>query len=294
MANVTSNKINTQKAERRTAEVIHYTLSYIVQGEEHGPDGAIVLLHDIPAGAFAWEGVIPQLAGLGRAVYAIDMLGFGESDHPWPADTSVWGQADALLYLFQQLHLTNVILVGHGFGGGVAQILATRLFRKETRALILIDTICYQHAFARNWPLADMEKGQDLDAPKQTKLEDFINDLRTTLPIAVAKSQDFSKVIDNYVSQWNSELGKEVLFRHINLLNPTYVNSVSSDLRSLGKPTLIIWGEKDEQNPVKYAHRLNREMAGSKLVIVPGAGHIAIFDAPNAVADAIKDFVQGL
>ncbi|HEY7414475.1 MAG TPA: alpha/beta hydrolase, partial [Ktedonobacteraceae bacterium] len=120
------------------------------------------------------------------------------------------------------------------------------------------------------------------------------NDLRTTLPNAVGKSSDFNKVIDNYVAQWDSELGKEVLFRHISLLNPIYVNSVSSVLRNLGKPTLIIWGEKDEQNPIKYAHRLNREIADSTLVIVPGAGHIAIFDAPDTIADAITDFVQGL
>src|SRR5882724_13096868 len=41
--------------QRRTGRAIHYTLSYLVQGEEHGPDGALILLHDFPAGAFAWE-----------------------------------------------------------------------------------------------------------------------------------------------------------------------------------------------------------------------------------------------
>lgn len=294
MTTIRSYNTTTQKPERHTAHVIHYTLSYMVQGEEHGPDGAIILLHDFPAGAFSWEAIMPQLASLGRAVYAIDMLGFGQSDFPWPADTSVWGQADALFFLFEQLNLTNVVLVGHGFGGGVAQILATRLYRKQTGALVLIDTICYQHAFAPNWPLTNMEKLQDLDAPKENKLEDVINDLRATLPSAVLNVKDFDRVIDNYVNQWNSELGKEVLFRHINLLNPTYVNSVSSDMHHLGKPTLIIWGEKDEQNPIKYAHRLNHEVPESKLVIVPDAAHFSLFDAPDAVARAIVDFAQDL
>src|SRR6266700_7125522 len=72
---------------QRFARVIHYNLSYIVQGLEFGTDGAIVLLHDIVAGAFVWADVMPQLASLSRAVYAIDLLGCGESDHPWPADT---------------------------------------------------------------------------------------------------------------------------------------------------------------------------------------------------------------
>ncbi len=63
--------------ERRSARVIHYNLSYVVQGAEHGTDGAIVLLHDLLGGAWSWETVLPQLAGLRRAVYAVDLLGYG-------------------------------------------------------------------------------------------------------------------------------------------------------------------------------------------------------------------------
>lgn len=292
---ITQTSYNTnQAATRRTARVIHYNLSYIVQGEEHGPDGAIVLLHDIPAGAFTWEGLLPQLAGLGRAIYAVDMLGYGQSEFPWPADTSVWGQADALSFLLKQLKLTNVVLVGHGLGGSVAQILATRLYREQTAALVLIDTLSYLHAFAPDWPLTDMVKRQDVDAPKQVSLEDLISDLRATLPKAVQNTKGFAKVIDNYVSPWNSELGKEVLFRHISLLIPTYVNSVASDLKDLGKPVLIVWAEKDEQTPIKYGQRLHQEIPGSQLVTIPNAGHLVLFDAPDAVSRALGDFIQHL
>jgi len=293
MVSPTSYNIN-QTPTRRTARAIHYNLSYIIQGEEHGPDGAIVLLHDIPAGAFTWEGLMPQLAGLGRAVYAVDMLGFGQSDFPWPADTSVWGQADALTFLLKQLRLTNIVLVGHGLGGAVAQILATRLYREQTAALVLIDTLCYLHAFAPNWPLTEMTKRQDVDAPKQVSLEDLIKDLRSTLPQAVQNTRGFARVIDNYVSPWNSELGKEVLFRHISLLIPTYINSVSSDLKDLGKPVLIIWGETDEQTPIKYGQRLQQEIPGSLLATIPNAGHLVLFDAPDAVSQALGDFIQQL
>jgi len=280
--------------ERRAARSIHYTISYIVSGAEYGTDGAIILLHDIPAGAFTWEGIIPQLGGLKRAVYAVDMLGFGQSDHPWPADTSVWGQADMLSYLLRDLHLTNVILVGIGLGGGVAQILATRLYRENVAAVVLINTISYLHSFAANWPLPDMEKRQDFDAPKQTSYEDMMRDLLATLPNAVHNTDRFNDVIDEYVKQWDSELGKEVLYQHIRLLIPSYVNSVSSDLQTVGKPMLILWGAEDHVTPVKYAERLHREIAGSHLVIVPDAGHMLLFDAPDAVANAVVDFISGL
>ena len=292
MASNTSNSVST--LERRIARSVHYDISYIVQGAEHGTDGAVVLLHDIPAGAFVWEPIIPQLAGLGRAVYAFDMLGYSQSEHPWPADTSIWGHADVLSYLLKDPYLTNIILVGHGLGGGVAQVLATRLCREQTAGLILIDTTCYLHAFAENWPLPEMEKRRDFDAPKHTEVEDMIHDLRTTLLNGSQNPKGFEKVLNQYVDQWNSELGKEVLFQHIRLMIPSYSNSVSSDLRVIGKPTLIIWGEKDQQIPVRYANRLHREIPNSQLVTVPDAGHLILFDAPGAVADALVDFVKGL
>lgn len=292
MASKTSDVLDTR--ERRSGRSVHYNISYLVQGAEYGTDGAIVLLHDLPAGAFSWEGIMGQLTGLRRAVYAFDMLGFGQSDHPWPADTSVWGQADVLSYLIKDLQLTNMVLVGHGLGGGVAQVLATRLLRQQTQALVLVDTNCYLHTFAENWPLTDMEKRRDFDAPHNTELDDLIKDLRETLPRASANPQAFAKVINDYVEPWNSKLGKEILFQHVRTLVPYYLNSVSSDLRTLGKPTLIVWGEKDEQTPLSYAERLHREIPQSQLVVLPNAGHLSLFDAPDGVAKALVDFTANL
>lgn len=279
---------------RQSAHVIHYNLSYVVQGAEHGTDGAIVLLHDLLGGAFAWNAILPQLRGLNRAVYAIDMLGYGQSDHPWPADTSIWGHADCLALLFEELDLTNIVLVGHGLGGGVAQVLATRLSSARVAALVLIDTICYEHAFAPDWPLADMQKSQDPEFPASVDLADLQRELRANLLNAVANKQDFARVIDQYINPWNSHLGKEVLYQHVRLLVPYYCNAVASDLKGLGRPVLLIWGEKDQQNPLKYARRLQREIPNSQLVIVPNAAHLILFDAPDQVAGALNDFVSKL
>jgi len=281
-------------SQRQSAYVIHYNLSYVVQGAEYGTDGAIVLLHDLLGGAFSWDALLPQLAGLKRAVYAIDMLGYGLSDHPWPADTSVWGHADCLALLLEQLNLTNVVLAGHGLGGGVAQILATRLSVKRIAALVLIDTICYDHAFAPDWPLTDMQKSQDPELPGQVETADLQKELRANLLNAVVNTQAFAKVVDQYVEPWNSHVGKEVLYQHVRLLVPYYSNAVSSDLKVLGKPTLIIWGEKDQQNPLTYAARLHREIPESWLVIVPDAGHLILFEAPGQVASALNDFISNL
>lgn len=295
MVNTTSSTTTARGGiERRVTPSVHYDISYLVQGAELGTDGAIVLLHDIPAGAFVWEDIMPQLAVLGRAVYAFDMLGFGLSAHPWPADTSNWGQADVLSYLIKELGLTNIVLVGHGFGGSVAQVLATRLLRLETRALVLIDSLSYLYAFPENWPLPNMAKRQDFDAAKNTSLEDMIRELHETLPNAVVNKGSFNAMLNDYVQPWDSELAKEVLYQQIRLLLPNYTNSVSSDLHRMSQPVLIIWGSQDQQVPVDYATRLNRDIPNSQLVMIPDAGHYVLFDAPGAVADAINGFVRGL
>src|SRR5260370_12874877 len=289
-----SSDTTTTAQERRLVHVIHYNISYIVQGAEHGTDGAIVLLHDILGGAFAWENVLTNLAGVNRAIYAIDMLGYGQSDRPWPPDTSIWGHPDDITFLFNQLNLTNVVLVGQGIGGGVAQILATRLSPQRIAPLVLIDIICYEYTFAPDSPLPDIPKLPHPDLPKRTNVEDLVRDLRATVPNGVYQTERFKDALDAYIEPWDSELGKELLFQHIRLLLPNYSNAVSTDLKTMGKPALIIWGEKDAQMPLKYAQRLHRERAESRLVIVPDAGHLILFDAPEQVASALLDFVGRL
>jgi pimeloyl-ACP methyl ester carboxylesterase len=288
----TGTSLTKRTLERHSKRSLYYNISYLVQGTEYGTDGAIVLLHDIAAGAFTWEKIMGQLASLKRAVYAFDLLGYGQSDFPWPADTSIWGQADVLLYLLNDLKLTNIVLVGHGLGGGVAQVLASRLYQRQTKALVLINSVCYLQAFATNWPLPDMKKRQELEAPKETSLADFVRELRETLPGAVEKTKAFQQVIDSYIAPWENELGKEVLYQHIRLSIPYYVNAVASDLKTTGQPTLIIWGEKGTLFPVKLAERLHREIPNSQLVVVPNANHLVLFDAPSAVAKEIVSFVQ--
>ena len=293
MLNQISEK-ETSAQERHSTHVIHYNLSYIVQGAEYGTDGAIVLLHDIMGGAFTWRDILPQLATTKRAVYVIDMLGYGQSDHPWQADTSIWGHADCLFFLFEQLNLTKIVLVGHGIGGGVAQVLATRLSRERVAALVLIDSIAYEYTFAPDWPLPDMKQKQEPDRPKETELEEMIHELQETLPNGTQYPDRFKQFMHDWIAPWDSELGKELLFQQIRLLHPNYSNSVASDLKVMGKPTLIIWGEHDAQIPLKIAQRLHHDIPESRLVIIPGAGHLVLFDAPDDVAGAIRDFVGRL
>lgn len=278
-------------AERGSVRTIHYALSYTVRNASAGPDGAIVLLHDLPGGAFTWGDVVPRLEATGRAVYAFDMLGYGQSEHPWPSDTSIWGHADSLSYAFNALGLRDIVLVGVGLGGAVAQVLATRLYRDRVAQLVLVNSYAYEYAFAPNWPLPEMVKRQDPEAPRHTPLDQLLSDLRSTLPQASAKPTFLAgSKLDSYINEWNSEIGKELLFQHIRLMLPLYSNAVSSYVRKLEIPVLLIWGESDEITPRALGERLHREIPGSRLEIVPNAGHLVLDDAPDAIGKLIGEF----
>lgn len=280
------------KSQRGTARSIHYDLSYLVVNEANGPRGAIVLLHDLPGGAFVWDGVLPQLAATGRAVYAFDMLGYGQSAHPWPSDTSVWGHADALLYAFEGLKLREITLVGIGVGAAVAQVLANRLFREHVARLALLSSYAFETAFAPNWPLLDMAKHQDPEAPHHANLEDVLKDLRNTLPNGSARPSAIAKDrIAAYVDEWNSNVGKQLLYQHVRLMIPSYINSVATDNAKLTIPVLLLWGEKDTITPPSLGERLRDEIPGAQYEAIANAGHLLLEDAPAEVGRRLAAFV---
>jgi pimeloyl-ACP methyl ester carboxylesterase len=284
----------TPQVHHRKVRSIHYSLSYTLQGEEHGTDGAFLLLHGLPGGAFSWRNITPTLATK-RAVYAFDMLCYGTSDHPWPADVSIWGQADVLAPCLRALDLSNIILVGYDVGGGVAQVLVTRMASERVKAVVLISTTCYAKAFADHWPLPEMLSRQEPDAPRHTPTGQLIADLRATFPTGAANPGRLApEILDQYLSPWASELGKENLFQHIRKQLPNYSMSVASDMKQVNKPVLIIWGENDTLLPASYAERLHRDIPGSRLALLPNTGHLVLEEAPNEVARLINEFAASL
>jgi haloalkane dehalogenase len=64
-------------------------------------------------------------------------------------------------------------------------------------------------------------------------------------------------------------------------------------LAALGVPTLIIWGADDRFSPVAGAHRFHREIPGSELVVIDGAGHFVWDDEPKTAVAAVVAFLKG-
>lgn len=57
-------------------------------------------------------------------------------------------------------------------------------------------------------------------------------------------------------------------------------------------PVLFIVGEQDAINPPPIIEAMHKEMAGSQLVKVPGAGHSVYFEKPDDYNRIVMDFLQ--
>ena len=63
------------------------------------------------------------------------------------------------------------------------------------------------------------------------------------------------------------------------------------DLGKVSCPVLVLCGERDKANR-KAARGLQAGIPGAELAWIPGAGHEANLDAPEALAEALRDFFR--
>lgn len=59
-------------------------------------------------------------------------------------------------------------------------------------------------------------------------------------------------------------------------------------------PTLIVVGDQDVATVPAKSERMHQRIAGSKLVVIPGAGHTSTIEEPEAVNTALEDFLGSL
>ena len=64
------------------------------------------------------------------------------------------------------------------------------------------------------------------------------------------------------------------------------------DLHRVSKPTLVIVGEHDRTTTPRAAKALHQGIAGSRLFVLPGVGHMSFVDMPEPYVDAVTTFLS--
>jgi pimeloyl-ACP methyl ester carboxylesterase len=257
-----------------------------------GSGPALLLIHGIGDSSESWE---PLMAALARdhTVVAPDLLGHGGSAKP-RADYAVAAYANGMRDLLDVLGIERATVVGHSLGGGVAAQLAYQ-YPERCDRLVLVASggvgrdvapvlrlaaapFAELYLAPARWPVTRPLVGAALSVLSRLG-NDFARDREHIgrvlggLPAGDAQVA-FTRTLRSVVD-WRGQV--------VTMLDRCYL--------SQAVPTLLVWGDRDGVIPVAHAHRAHAAMPGSRLEIVPGAGHFPHRADPERFVSLLAEFV---
>jgi len=247
-----------------------------------GPAGAppVVLLHGIGGSAATWQGVLEPLA-IDHRVIAVDFPAHGRSDVP--RDTTgltAAGLAATVVELLAALGLERAALVGHSLGGAVA-VRAALAAPERVARLVLIDSAGLGGEVGAE--LVSLLAAPPSPEASRALLELFFEDRRLVLDGGVAEhhaalarpgAQDAIRALaaDSFAGDGQRE-------------------RIDARLGELGRPVLVVWGERDRVFPAAHATRAGSAADGVEVAVIAGAGHAPQVENPVAVAGVVAAFL---
>jgi pimeloyl-ACP methyl ester carboxylesterase len=250
-------------------------VSYLCNDGSHaGP--TLVFLHGSGVSARYWTGQLRALAGAAR-VLALDLPGHGESDDAAPPDLAHY--ADITAASIDTLGSWPAIVIGHSLGGAVALALAARR-PTEVCGLVLISSCArLPHvSSSAQWLWGSLPAA-----------------LRRALFFVTAKNMLFAAgASPAAVALGMQELRAcrpRTLAADVAIARAMDLTAVAAGLRV---PTLILCGSRDRVTPPILSRHLHTTIAGSRLEIVDGAGHMLLIEAPGIVSRAIAAFATSV
>jgi pimeloyl-ACP methyl ester carboxylesterase len=241
-----------------------------IRVQRGGTGTPLIFLH----GASGHVGWLPFLERLSERydVIAPEHPGFGASDDPkWldhPSDLAYF-----YLDLIEALKLSRVHLVGTSLGGWIAAELAVR----NTSRLASLALVCAVGIVPDGEPIDDLFR---ISAEENAR-RFYFDPERARRRIELLAKADPHTLVRNRATV-------------VRLAYPHYANpGLAKWLHRIDVPTLLIWGANDGLVPVRFGNAYNQLIAGSKLVIIPEAGHAPFEEKPESFLTALTDFLAG-
>lgn len=258
-------------------EVNGVRLQYTIEG-----DGTpVVLLHGYLLDRSFWE---PQVRAL-RSRYRVlvpSLRGHGGTPVGNVTASTMELLADDVRALLDRIAIREPVVLGGLSMGGYVALAFYRKYPQRVRALLLFDT----------------RASADTEEARRGRLE---------IAAAVEREGSTGPAIDALYPKLMAPASyqRPELVSHLQAifarLTPDGVAAAQRGmaarpdstalLPTVSCPTLIIVGEHDTLTPPSEARAMQAAIPGAELIEVPGAGHLAPFEAPEPVNRAILDFL---
>ncbi len=230
-----------------------------------------------------WKYLVHGFKGKYRLV-AYDLRGYGGSDKPLKVSLRDYISDLGVLLNELGIKLSKVVLVGHSFGCIIAQEFSVG---RDVGGLVLIG------------PVAKLEP-------------DFIDKIAWNLPPILWRKVFFTLnplTRKLYKDLFFSPSTPNEVFEEFIVDNKKYIESLpphvfrytkylvgyeaTEKLRKVKAPTLIIVGEYDKVTPPKHAELISKLIPNSKLLTIPNAGHLILYEKPKELVRLIDAFIKG-
>ncbi len=240
-------------------------------------DPAVVLLHGVPGSPYLWRNLEPLLAPMLRVI--VPDLTRPPSEG---AGLGLAAQAARVRELLGALGVARYAVVGHGVGGGVAQLLA---LDHGAEALVLLDPVAFE---GRPGPWAVLAR--DLLVSGERSAADLVEE---ALRLSVAQEGRLTQEdVEEYRRPYEGPEGDAALRRLLEALDGTGLADRDADLEALETPTMVLWGEDDAFCPAELAERFAEILLMGSVAVLPGCGHHVLDDAPETVAPLVVEFLR--
>jgi pimeloyl-ACP methyl ester carboxylesterase len=267
-----------------------------VHYKKQGKGGpAIILLHGFGASIFSWREVMDPLAEIGT-VYAYDRPGFGLTERPMEGEWqrlnpySQEGQVQMLADFMDSQDIEHAILVGNSAGGTIVTEFSLK-YPDRVQALVEVDAAIYpsREGMIPGWA------GFLLNTPQAERLVPwFMRSIRNWGPDLIKTAWHDPKqipeaVINGYqiplmVDRWDRGL--------FEILRARSAVDLSSQLKGIQFPVLVITGDDDRIVPTDLSVKLASEIPGAKLMVLSNCGHVPQEECPQAFLDSIIPFIN--
>jgi 3-oxoadipate enol-lactonase len=239
----------------------------------------LVLVHGFPLDHRMWP--TREELGRGRTVLAPNLPGFGGTAAQ-RRPGSIGAYAEFVLAEMDRAGMSQAVFCGLSMGG---YILFEVLRRAPQRVagLVLCDTRAEadppEARSAREAALALVESGR-----REEFLRGFVS--RLAAPAALS-DPGFRRLLESM----GAGASDEGLCAALEALRDRPDSRPL--LPGVGAPALILVGEEDAVTPPALAESMHRAIPGSRLELIPRAGHLVPMEQPMAFTDALHAFLKG-
>lgn len=238
-----------------------------------GEGPPLLYLHG--AGTFWWMPVHDRLAAR-RRVYLPVHPGFGASQ----GLDEIESMEDLVFHTLDVMHalgLARVDVVGASLGGWLAAELAVRHGERVQRLVL---------ANAAGTRVPGIERADPFLASAPVVREMLFADPTSALARALVPDSPSPDRLEVTLR------GREAAARL--LWNPhAQHRKLTSRLGRITAPTLVVWGAQDRVLPLAFGEAYHRGIAGSKLAVLEGCGHLPQLEQPDRFADTVLAFLAG-